>query len=70
MGKKKKKRERKKEERKKEERKEERKKERKKGKVFTENEACLTLIVMVSSPTSYFIETSNKPPPGIVEIFS
>jgi hypothetical protein len=25
---------------------------------------------MVSSLTSYFIETSNKPPPGIVEIFS
>jgi hypothetical protein len=52
------------------ERKKERKNERKKGKVFTENEACLTLIVMVSSLTSYFIETSNKPPPGIVEIFS
>lgn len=32
--------------------------------------ACLTLTVKLLYVTSYFIETSNKPPPGLVETFS
>ena len=38
--------------------------------MFIANGACLTLTVKLPYVTSYFIETSNKPPPGLVETFS